>query len=304
MISDKVLVPLSVPEKVKDIYIQNYAKATCNTGRLFLFAGDQKVEHLNKDFYGSGIAPADANPQHLFEIASRARVGVFATNLGLVARHAHNYRENIRYIIKLNGKTDLVPSEQRDPLSRCWTSVPRVVEFKNNTGLDIVGIGITVYLGSEYESEMLAAAAEAVYEAHCHGLITTVWMYPRGKAVKHERAADIIAGAAGVAVCLGADFVKVNVPEVSNGMTAAQLLTQATAAAGRTGVICSGGSAKAAEALIEDVYHQIHTGGTMGAAVGRNVHQRSLPEAIKICNALAAVIVDDADIKVATQLLK
>lgn len=44
-----------------------------------LMAGEQKVEHLKEDFYGSGIALEDANPEHLFRIASQARIGVFAT---------------------------------------------------------------------------------------------------------------------------------------------------------------------------------------------------------------------------------
>ena len=48
---------------------------------LCFFAGDQKVEHMNDDFYGDGIAPDDANPEHMFEIASRASIGVFATQL-------------------------------------------------------------------------------------------------------------------------------------------------------------------------------------------------------------------------------
>ena len=37
-----------------------------------LFACDQKVEHLNKDFYGEGIDIADAEPEHLFKIGDQA----------------------------------------------------------------------------------------------------------------------------------------------------------------------------------------------------------------------------------------
>jgi fructose-bisphosphate aldolase / 6-deoxy-5-ketofructose 1-phosphate synthase len=303
MVSKNIVVPLTVPEKSRDIFYQNYTKATANSGRLFLFAGDQKVEHLNKDFCGSGIAPEDADPRHLFEIASKARIGAFATNLGLIARYAGDYR-NVRYVVKLNGKTDLVPTEQSDPLSRCWYSVAQIASFKSRTGLDIVGIGITVYLGSEYESKMLAAAAEAVYEAHQNGLLAIVWMYPRGKAVTDERHPDIIAGAAGVAACLGADFVKVNVPTSSDGRKSADLLRQATMAAGLTKVICSGGSSKDAALFLQDVYHQLHVGGAQGAAVGRNIHQKGLSEAIKFCQALSALILDDVDVAEAKKLLK
>jgi fructose-bisphosphate aldolase / 6-deoxy-5-ketofructose 1-phosphate synthase len=61
----------------------------------------------------------------------------------------------INYIIKMNGKTDLVKKEQRDPISRQLWSLDQVLEFKKSSGLSIVGVGYTVYLGSEYETEML-----------------------------------------------------------------------------------------------------------------------------------------------------
>jgi fructose-bisphosphate aldolase/6-deoxy-5-ketofructose 1-phosphate synthase len=295
-----VVVPLTVPEKSHDIFSQNYTKATANSGRLFLFAGDQKVEHLNKDFYGQGISPDDADPRHLFEIASKARIGAFATHLGLIARYANDYR-NVHYVVKLNGKTDLTHS---DPLSYCWHSVANVAAFKSHTGLDIVGVGITVYLGSEYESKMLAAAAQAVYEAHQNGLLAIVWMYPRGRAVTDERHPDIIAGAAGVAACLGADFVKVNAPAAPDGRTSAELLHVATMAAGLTKVICSGGSSKDSTHFLQDLHHQLHSGGAQGAAIGRNIHQKSLHEAIKFCQALSALIIDDVDVAEAEKILK
>ncbi|MFA5305842.1 MAG: hypothetical protein WC365_00155 [Candidatus Babeliales bacterium] len=303
MMSKNILVPLTVPEKLHDIFYQNYAKATENTGRLLLFAGDQKVEHLNKDFYGDGIDREDADPRHLFEIASKARIGAFASNLGLIARYAHDYR-NVRYVVKLNGKTDLVPTAQAEPLSRCWYSVSQVASFRAQTGLDIVGIGITVYLGSEYESQMLAAAAQAIYDAHQNGLLAIVWMYPRGRAVTDERHPDIIAGAAGVAACLGADFVKLNVPDASDGHKSAELLRQATLAAGTTKIICSGGSRKTTDIYLQDLYHQIHVGGAQGAAIGRNIHQRSLAEALALCKAASAIIFDGVDAAEAHKLLK
>src|ERR1700689_1368524 len=89
---NSIAVPLSVPVKMHETFCQNYAKATKNTGRLFLFAGDQKIEHLNKDFDGPDIASEDAHPAHLFEIANKARIGAFATSLGLIARYGAPYK--------------------------------------------------------------------------------------------------------------------------------------------------------------------------------------------------------------------
>ena len=51
-----IAIPLTVPSEKKNDFIQNYTKATQGTGRMLLFAADQKIEHLNKDFYGTGIS--------------------------------------------------------------------------------------------------------------------------------------------------------------------------------------------------------------------------------------------------------
>jgi fructose-bisphosphate aldolase/6-deoxy-5-ketofructose 1-phosphate synthase len=79
---DDVIVPLDVPRAMRDTYIDNYMAITRSSGRLMLFAGDQKMEHLNDDFYGKGIHPDDNGPEHLFRIADQSKIGVFAAQLG------------------------------------------------------------------------------------------------------------------------------------------------------------------------------------------------------------------------------
>ncbi len=71
---DQVRVPADVMPESREEYIDNYLKATRGTGRLMLFACDQKIEHLNKDFYGEGIDLADAEPEHLFRDRPSGRV--------------------------------------------------------------------------------------------------------------------------------------------------------------------------------------------------------------------------------------
>lgn len=285
-----VSVPLGVPKKARKRYLKNYLEITKGTGRLMLFAGDQKVEHLNDDFFGKGIHIDDAGPEHLFRIAGKARIGAFATQLGLIARYGMDY-PRVPYIVKLNSKTNLVPTKQKDPLSRQLIGVEQVVEFQKNSGLRILGVGYTIYLGSEYEADMLYEAAQVVYEAHRHGLITVLWIYPRGKAVKNEKDPHLIAGAAGVAACLGSDFVKVNYP--GN----AALLKEAVLAAGRTRVICAGGSSTDVKSFLQRLHDQIHVGGAAGNATGRNIHQKSLGKAVRMCNAIYAITVGGASVK-------
>ena len=81
--------------------------------------------------------------------------------------------------------------------------------FEEEHGINVVGIGYTIYVGSEFEHEMLSEAAQFIRQAHELGMISVVWMYPRGKAVSDEKDPQLISGAAGVATCIGADFAKV-----------------------------------------------------------------------------------------------
>jgi len=298
--ADDVIVPLDVPAAARDEYIGNYLKITRESGRLMLFAGDQKVEHMNDDFYGESIHMDDSSPEHLFRIASKAKIGVFATQLGLIARYGMDYPE-VSYLVKLNSKTNLVKTAQADPLSRAWYDVDQVVKFRDNSGLEILAVGYTIYLGSEYEAEMLYQAAQIIHKAHQHGLITVLWIYPRGKAVVDEKDPHLIAGATGVAACLGSDFVKVNYPR-KEGYESPEIFKEAVLSAGRTKVVCAGGASDDVEAFLRRLHDQIHISGAWGNATGRNIHQKSLSDAVRMCNAIYAITVEDASVAEALKI--
>lgn len=286
-----VRVPMDVPAAARDIYVDNYMKATRGTGRLMLFACDQKVEHMNKDFYGEGIDPSDGNPEHLFQIGKEGVIGILAGQRGLIAQYAADYPD-INYLVKMNSKTNLVSTKQEDPYSPQLTDLEAVLQMREN-GVNIVGLGYTIYLGSEYEATMMAEAGQLIAQAHECGLLVVLWIYPRGKAVTAEKDPDLIAGAAGVALCLGADFVKVNPPKPEDGRTPAESLKVASAAAGRTGLVCAGGSTVDAETFLTQLHDQIHVGGACGNATGRNIHQRSLDEATRLTKAISAITLAD-----------
>jgi fructose-bisphosphate aldolase/6-deoxy-5-ketofructose 1-phosphate synthase len=299
---EDVIVPLDVPKTMRETYVKNCMEVTKGTGRLMLFAGDQKVEHLNDDFYGEGVPEDDADPEHLFRIAAQAKIGIFAAQLGLIARYGMDYKD-VPYLVKLNSKTNLVETAQADPFSNLWYDVDQVVEFKENSELNILGVGYTLYLGSEFEAEMLVQAAQIVYDAHQHGMLSVLWIYPRGTAVKDEKDPHLIAGATGVGACLGTDFVKVNYPK-KEGAKSAEIFIEAVKAAGRTRVVCAGGSSDEAEAFLKKLYDQIHISGAQGNATGRNIHQRPLDEAIRMCNAVYAITVEDASVEDALKIYK
>ncbi len=227
---EDVRVPLDVMPEFKDVYRDNYMAATQGTGRLMLFACDQKFEHLNADDLEAVLDMRDA-------------------------------------------------------------------------GVNVVGLGYTIYLGSEFEAQMVAEAGQLIAEAHANGLLVVLWIYPRGKAVTAEKDADLIAGAAGCALCLGADFVKVNPPK-GEGATSAELLKRASVAAGRTGLVCAGGSTVDAETFLTQLWEQIHVGGACGNATGRNIHQRSLDEAVRLTKAISAITLADYDVQEAMDVFK
>jgi DhnA family fructose-bisphosphate aldolase class Ia len=296
------LVPADVPEKKRDIFIKNYTTITRNTGRIFLFSCDHKIEHLNKDFYGPNINAQAIHPEHLFRIASQGNIGAMATHLGLIARYAKQY-PSINYIAKLNGKTNLIPLEQHDPKSDLLWTVDDVMSMHHNNNIMIPGVGITIYLGSEYESEQLAQAAATIAHAHSEGLVAIIWMYPRGAAITDETDPHLLAGATGIAASLGADFVKIKTPSATNISTSVQNLKIASATAGNTKVICAGGEQSKPQEYLALLHDQIHNGDSAGTATGRNIFQYSLAESIALTQAIAGIVYDNMDLKTSISLL-
>jgi fructose-bisphosphate aldolase / 6-deoxy-5-ketofructose 1-phosphate synthase len=286
-----VKIPMDVPENMKEEYKKNFLRATRNTGKLMMFAGDQKIEHLNDDFYGTTkegitIPKDDADPEHLLKIASQGTIGMFATQLGVIAHYGMDYKD-VAYLVKINSKSHLVKKAQSDPLSQSIIDFNDVLNLKKN-GADIVAIGYTVYLGSAFEREMLQEAGRVVTKAHQNGLLAVLWMYPRGAAVADEKNPHLVAGAAGVALTLGADFAKVNYPKRGDE-SRPEIFKEAIIAAGRTRIITSGGASRGVEQFLQETWDQINVSGARGNATGRNIHQKTLAEAVRMTKAISAI---------------
>lgn len=253
------MISADIPNNFKKEFEDNYNNITKNTDRLFLFAGDHKIEHMAQDFYGSNIDESAESPEHFFEIAVRSNIGAFATQMGLIARYGNQKNYNtINYIVKLNSKTNLIDKDKQDPLSLALWSVEDVVAFKKKSNLKISGVGYTIYLGSLFEEKMLTQAAQIVYQAHQNGLVAILWMYPRGVSIKDDHAGIIIAGAAGVANALGADFVKVVPPTPTKNSSTVDMLNLAQKIAGNTKIICAGGASVDPKVFLKNIYEQIN----------------------------------------------
>lgn len=56
------------------------------------------------------------------------------------------------------------------------------------------------------------------------------------------------------------------------------------------------------ELFLRTLHDQIHVSGASGNATGRNIHQKSLEEAIRICNAIYAITVEGTSVEEALKI--
>ena len=205
----------------------------------------------------------------------------------MLARYAAEF-PSVPYVAKLNGKTNLgvakswwhsILEHGQDPYSSSLWTVEQALTIAHHAQISLCGIGFTVYIGSQFEDRMLSQAAQAIYHAHQHGLVAMLWVYPRGKMVSDPSNAHVVAGAAGVAQCLGADFVKIHPPQAQQDQSSEILLQEAVHAAGNTGVICAGGSFTHAPELLARIEAQLMVAHTRGCAIGRSLFQLPLDQA-------------------------
>jgi fructose-bisphosphate aldolase/6-deoxy-5-ketofructose 1-phosphate synthase len=273
------LIPADVPGAQEQRFVENYIKLTRDIDRAFFFSCDHKIEHLDH-----------IRPEHFFYIAKSANV-VMATHLGLIARYGRQYKDVV-YIAKLNAKTNIIKPEMADSMSAPLWSVADVVAVAQKGEISLCGIGLTVYLGSAHEERMLSWAAHTIFQAHQHGLIAVLWVYPRGKAVTDEDSGDILAGAVGVATSLGADVVKIKIPAAGTP-SRIQSFNTIVASAGNTKVVYAGGQKKDERLLFDELDAYIHEGGVSGIALGRNIFQRPLEHAVALARIVSEMVYQD-----------
>lgn len=236
-------------------------------GKVMFLAYDQGFEHGPVDFNERNV-----DPSYIMKIA---RSGYFT---GVVFQEgvADKYYEResgVPLVVKLNGKTSF---QKEEPLSLQLCTVERAVE------LGAVGVGYTIYVGSEHEEQMMAEFARIEDEAHAKDLIVVAWMYPRGKKVAgKEKDKDVVAYGARLGMELNADLVKV--PYTGDRDSFEWVVKSA----GKTGVLMSGGD-KTDWLSLESEVRSVMDAGARGIAVGRNVWQDDNPD--EVARKLAEIV--------------
>jgi class I fructose-bisphosphate aldolase len=247
---------------------------------------DQGIEHGPRDFFPN---PASKDPDYQFRLAVEAGYSALACQIGMASKYYPDYAGQVPLILKVNGKTD-IPSSAK-AFSSCNASVEDAVRL----GADAVGY--TLYVGSPRQDEDLAQLRTVREDCDRYGMPLIVWSYPRGEAVEAKGGPNsfyAIDYAARLAMEMGADVVKLNMPKIDpakdkdaqapyNEMEVdeATAIQHCVESAGRALVVLSGGS-KVDDDVVLSHCREIMQAGGSGVIFGRNVWQREWNEALEI----------------------
>ncbi len=267
------------------------------TGKFVILPVDQGFEHGPARSFAPNAPGYD--PRYHFQLAIESGCNAYAAPLGFLEAAAAEFAGRIPLILKLNNSDSLAKFD--DPCSAVTASV------KDALRLGCSAIGYTIYPGSKLRNEQYQALREIIAEGRSVGLPAVVWSYPRGTGMSKqgETGIDVVAYAAQIACQLGAHIVKVKPPTAHLEQGEAKKVYEKHAIKidtladrvrhvvqssfnGRRIVIFSGGEAKGAEDIMNEV-REIHAGGGFGSIMGRNAFQRAKPEALKLLGDVISV---------------
>ncbi len=277
------------------------------TGYLSILPVDQGVEHSAAASFAK--FPAYFDPARLCDLAIAADCSAIATTLGGLGIVARRYVHKIPFVVKLNHNDFLNYPNTYDQVM--------FGEVRQAADLGAIGVGATVYFGSEGADRQIVEVSRAFAEAHRLGLMTILWCYLRNSAFKqgdidYHLSADLTGQANHLGVTIEADIIKQKQPENNGGYNALQfgktdplVYSQLTTDhpidltrwqvvncyAGRVGLINSGGESKGADDLAQAVRTAVinkRAGGT-GLIVGRKAFQRPLDEGAALIHAIQDV---------------
>lgn len=263
-------------------------------GHMMFLPIDQGMEHGPVDFFPN---PPSANPEFQFNLAKEVNFSGIALHLGLAEKYAMKYAGRVPIVLKINGKTR-IPSDSH-ALSPMTASVEDAVRI----GAD--AIGYTLYVGSPSQVADFTQFRKVKADADRYGMPVIMWAYPRGEAIEKKGGRNSLYAvdyAARMAAELGADVVKLNVPNVDPKKKSQQpppydkldlnyedSVRKVVESAGKTLVLFSGGSKISDDDLISRAKTCIDVGAN-GLIFGRNLWQREWDDAVKISKRLRELL--------------
>ena len=282
-----------------------------NTGYLSILPVDQGIEHSG----GASFAPNPDyfDPENIVKLAIEGGCNAVASTLGVLGLVSRKYAHKIPFVVKINHNELLTQPNTFDQIM--FSSVEQAAD------MGAVGIGATIYFGSEESSRQIQEVREAFARAHQLGLFTILWCYLRNSDFKvdgkdYHAATDLTSQANHLGVTIEADIIKQKLPTNNGGYTAvndkqgsfgkihpkvySDLTTEhpvdlvryqvANCYMGRIGLINSGGASgqnDLSEAVTTAVLNK--RGGGMGLISGRKAFQKPLNLGIELLNAIQDV---------------
>ena len=277
------------------------------TGYVSILPVDQGIEHSA----GASFAPNPAyfDPENLIRLAIEGGCNAVASTLGVLGSVSRKYAHKIPFILKLNHNEFISYPNSYDQIQ--FSSVEQAFD------MGAIGVGATIYFGSEESKRQLQEVTTLFQQAHDLGMLTVLWCYLRNPEFKtkendYHLSADLTGQANHLGVTIEADIIKQKLPENNNGYTVLGFgkthkdvygkltsnhpidLTRyqvANCYMGRAGLINSGGASAGESDLKEAVKTAVinKRAGGMGLISGRKAFQRPLKEGVALLNAIQDV---------------
>ncbi|MGH7885392.1 MAG: class I fructose-bisphosphate aldolase [Thermodesulfobacteriota bacterium] len=279
------------------------------TGYLSILPIDQGIEHSA----GASFAPNPIyfDPENIVKLAIEGGCNAVASTLGVLGSVARKYAHKIPFIVKINHNEFLSYPNKYDQI--LFANIDQVFQ------MGAVGVGATIYFGSEESPRQIQEISEAFHYAHGLGLVTILWAYLRNPAFStkekdYHLAADLTGQANHLSATIEADIVKqkqavnnggYNVlkfgkthPKVYSRLTSDHPidLTRyqlANCYMGRAGLINSGGASgdNDLQDAIKTAVINKRAGG-MGLISGRKSFQRPMSEGVALLNSIQNVYLE------------
>jgi class I fructose-bisphosphate aldolase len=277
------------------------------TGYVSILPVDQGVEHSA----GASFAPNPMyfDPENIVKLAIEGGCNAVASTLGVLGAMARKYAHKIPFLLKFNHNEFLSYPNSFDQI--------RFASIRQAFDMGAMGVGATIYFGSEESKRQIQEVTGMFHEAHGLGMFTVLWCYLRNPAFKtkdmdYHVAADLTGQANHLGVTIEADIIKQKLPENNGGFTALNFakthkkvysdltsanpidLTRYQVAScymGRAGLINSGGASSGESDLKEAVKTAVinKRAGGMGLISGRKAFQRPMKEGVGLLNAIQDV---------------
>ncbi len=280
------------------------------TGYLSILPVDQGIEHSGAASFAK--SPKYFDPKQLMELALAGECSAIATTLGTLKSVSRRYVHKIPFIVKLNHNDFLHYPNTYDQVM--FSSPEQAAD------LGAIGVGATIYFGSDESDRQLQEVSQAFEIAHHLGMFTVLWCYLRNPGFKadgtdYATSADLTGQANHLGVTIGADIIKQKQAESNGGYNAigfgktdplvySQLTSDhpidltrwqvVNCYAGRIGLINSGGESKGDSDLAQAVRTAVinKRAGGQGLIVGRKAFQRPTAEGAALIHAIQDVYLD------------